>query len=203
MFMALQNKSAYPQICLDLLSYMKENLPDYLSYHSIDHIIDVANVCDHHIKYYDIDDDNAKLIRIAAISHDLGFVASPKDHEERSIVEIKPLLENILDVTEIEVINGMIRATKVPQQPKTFFEEILADADLDYLGRDDYDMLSYGLYKELIHYKVITTDNEWLNVQINFLESHHYHTSYAIEHRSDKKFRKMEELKMQQLKLKC
>ena len=203
MFMALQNKSAYPQICMDLLSYMKENLPDFLTYHSIDHIMDVANVCDKYIKYYDIDNDHAKLIRIAAISHDLGFVASPKDHEERSIVEIRPLLELILDDTEIETINGMIRATKVPQQPKTFFEEIIADADLDYLGRDDYDKLSYGLYKELMHYEVIKTDKEWLNIQIDFLENHHYHTSYAKEHRSDKKLKKLEELKKQKQKLKC
>ena len=203
MFMALQNKSAYPQICMDLLSYMKENLPDFLTYHSIDHIMDVANVCDKYIKYYDIDNDHAKLIRIAAISHDLGFVASPKDHEERSIVEIRPLLELILDDTEIETINGMIRATKVPQQPKTFFEEIIADADLDYLGRDDYDKLSYGLYKELMHYEVIKTDKEWLNIQIDFLENHYYHTSYAKEHRSDKKLKKLEELKKQKQKLKC
>ena len=203
MFMALQNKSAYPQICMDLLSYMKENLPDFLTYHSIDHIMDVANVCDKYIKYYDIDNDHAKLIRIAAISHDLGFVASPKDHEERSIVEIRPLLELILDDTEIETINGMIRATKVPQQPKTFFEEIIADADLDYLGRDDYDKLSYGLYKELMHYEVIKTDKEWLNIQIDFLENHYYHTSYAKDHRSDKKLKKLEELKKQKQKLKC
>ncbi len=203
MFIALQNQSAYPKICFDLLSYMREELPDYLTYHSIDHIIDVANVCDDYIKFYDIDDDQGKLIRIAAISHDLGFVASAKEHEERSILEIKPLLENILDPTEIETINGMIRATKVPQQPKTFFEEILADADLDYLGRDDYDKLSYGLFKELVHYEVIKTENEWLDIQINFLENHRYHTSYAKEHRSDKKFIKLEELREQKLKLKC
>ena len=203
MFMALRNKSAYPQICFDLLSYMKENLPDYLTYHSIDHILDVANVCDHYIKYYEIDEAHSKLIRIAAISHDLGFVASPKDHEERSIVEIRPLLIDILEEAEIEIVSGLIRATKVPQQPKTFFEEVLADADLDYLGRDDYDKLSHGLYKELMHYEVITTKEEWLNVQINFLEIHQYHTTYAKEHRSEKKLAKLRELNGQRLKLKC
>ncbi len=202
MFIALQNKSAYPQICFELLSYMREELPDYLTYHSIDHTIGVANVCNAYIKFYDIDDQSAKLIRIAAIAHDLGFVASQKNHEERSIVEIRPLLENILDVSEIETVNGMIRATKVPQQPQTFFEEILADADLDYLGRDDYDVLSHGLYKELVHYEVIKNDKEWLNLQINFLENHQYHTSYAKEHRSAKKLEKLEKLKAQKLNLK-
>ncbi len=202
MFIALQNKSAYPQICFDLLSYMRGKLPDFLTYHSINHIIDVANVCDDYIKFYDIDNEHGKLIRIAAISHDLGFVASPKDHEERGILEIKPFLKDSLDTTEIETINGMIRATKVPQQPKTFFEEILADADLDYLGRADYDTLSYGLYKELKHYKAVKTDKEWLDLQINFLENHQYHTSYAKEHRSNKKLKKMEELKERKLRLK-
>ena len=202
MYMALRNKSTYPQICLDLLSYMREKLPDYLTYHSIDHIIDVANVCDDYIKYYEISDAHAKLIRIAAISHDLGFIGSPKEHEERSILQIRPLLVDILDDTEIEAINGMIRATKVPQKPKTFFEEIIADADLDYLGRDDYDVLSFGLYEELLYYDMIKTDEEWLDLQITFLENHRYHTSYAKEHRLAKKTEKMEELKAQRLKLK-
>jgi len=202
MIMDLHNKRAYPQICLDLLSYMRDKLPDYLTYHSIDHIIDVANVCNEYIKYYEISDADAKLIRIAAISHDLGFVASPKEHEERIILQIRPLLIDILDDSEIEIINGMIRATKVPQQPKTFFEEILADADLDYLGRDDYDVLSHGLYKEMIHYDMIKTDMELLNIQINFLENHRYHTSFAKEHRMAKKVKKLKALKAQKRKLK-
>ena len=29
-------------------------------------------------------------------------------------------------------------ATKIPQKPQNHYEEVLSDADLDYLGRDDF-----------------------------------------------------------------
>jgi len=92
----------------------------------------------------------ANLIRIAAICHDYGFVVSRLNHEERSIVEIQPFLIPILTSDEVAIVNGMIRATKVPQEPKTFYEEILADADLDYLGRKDYNDISAKLFKEYL-----------------------------------------------------
>lgn len=193
--MELQNKEAYPKICLDLLKEMSEKFPDHLTYHTIEHIIDVANVCDAYIQHYQISEDIARLIRIAAIGHDYGYIFSPEDHEERSITELRPRLNNSYSEEDIELINGMIRATKVPQNPKNFYEEIIADADLDYLGRNDYDSLSGKLYHEFLHFGVVSTFEQWVDVQIAFLENHHYHGDLAIENRSAKKQQKLEELK--------
>ena len=198
--MVLHNKSAYPEVCFELLSYMVDNWPEHLTYHTISHTIDVANVCDHYIEYYNIDKDNADLIRIAAIGHDMGYLVSAKDHEELSIAEITPFLKDLLNETQWDKIKGMIRATKVPQSPTNFYEEIIGDADLDYLGRNDYDKLSAGLYTEFLYYDVVRNDIEWLNVQINFLEKHTYHTSFAKEHRSVLKQKKLAELKEERLK---
>ncbi|MGB5238691.1 MAG: HD domain-containing protein [Flavobacteriaceae bacterium] len=193
--MELHNKESYPKLCLDLLEEMSEKFPSHLTYHTIEHIIDVANVCDHYIKEYKIQDDIARLIRIAAISHDYGYIFSPEEHEERSIKELRPKLNGSFSDEDIELINGMIRATKVPQKPKNFYEEIVADADLDYLGRDDYNELSENLYQEFLHYGVVSNDEQWLELQINFLESHQYHVSLALENRTTKKQKKLSELK--------
>ncbi len=193
--MTLNNKKTYPDICFHILDELKDKLAPYLSYHSYKHIIDVANVCDKYIKLYRIDDDMAKLIRIAAICHDFGYTVSPIDHEERSITLIEPMLRPILTKEEIALVNGMIRATKVPQQPKTFYDKILADADLDYLGRNDYDELSENLHQELLHYGVIKSERQWLDLQIKFLESHEYHTLYAKWNRRKLKLRKLKILK--------
>lgn len=193
--MDLHNKSAYPQVCFDLLSYMEENWHEYLTYHTISHIIDVANVCEKYIGYYNLDEATAQLIRIAAISHDIGYLSSPKNHEEAGIIEIKPFLEPLLDTEQIASINGMIRATKVPQKPRNLCEEILADADLDYLGRKDYDIISEGLYREFLYFKMISNELDWLNIQIQFFENHSYHTAFAIESLSKPKAIKLEELK--------
>ena len=193
--MTLDNKKAYPDICFQILDELKGKLAPYLSYHSYAHMIDVANVCNKYIKLYMIGDDMAKLIRIAAISHDFGYTVSPIDHEERSITLIEPMLRPILTKEEIALVNGMIRATKIPQQPKTFYDKIFADADLDYLGRADYDELSENLHQEFLHFGVIKTEREWLDLQIKFLENHKYHTLYAKWNRRKLKLRKLKELK--------
>lgn len=193
--MVLQNKSAYPKFCLELLSEMKEKWPTHLTYHTLTHIIDVANVCDNYIAHYGIDEDEAKLIRIAAIGHDMGYILSPENHEERSINELSPFLEKELNEQQIEKVNGLIRATKVPQKPISFHQEILADADLDYLGRNDYELLSDRLYQEFLHYGVVKNEIDWLSVQIDFLENHSYHTSYAKENRSAIKLKNLQKLK--------
>lgn len=193
--MTLNNKSKYPPICFQILDELTRNLAPYLSYHSYNHIIDVANVCDMYINLYNIDDYIAKLIRIAAICHDFGYTESPVDHEERSIVLIEPYLKPILKSEEISIINGMIRATKIPQQPTNFYEKIIADADLDYLGRSDYNELSENLHQELLHFGVLKTEREWLDLQIKFLENHEYHTLYAKWNRRKLKLKKLKELK--------
>ena len=195
--MTLNNKKKYPDICFQILNELKVKLAPYLSYHSFEHIIDVANVCDNYIRLYKIDDDMAKLIRIAAISHDFGYTISSIDHEERSIILIEPMLRSVLTKKEIDLVNGMIRATKIPQQPKTLYDKILADADLDYLGRDDYNKLSKNLQQELLHFGVIKTEREWLDLQIKFLENHEYHTLYAKWNRRRLKLKKLKELKKQ------
>ena len=193
--MTLVNQKTYPEICFRILEELKVKLAPHLSYHSYDHIIDVANVCDNYIKIYRIDDNMAKLIRIAAISHDFGYTVSPLDHEERSITLIEPMLKDVLTSSEIDIVNGMIRATKVPQEPQSFFEKIIADADLDYLGRHDYDFLSEKLYQEFLYFGVVKTENQWLELQVKFLENHQYHTMYAKWNRRNLKARKLRELK--------
>ena len=193
--MILRNKNSYPKICFEIIEQLKEKLPNYLFYHSIDHIIDVANVCNDYIEYYNIPEEMANLIRIAAICHDYGFVVSRLNHEEGSIVEIQPFLTPILTSEEVAIVNGMIRATKVPQEPKTFYEEILADADLDYLGRKDYNDISAKLFKEYLHFDIVSNKIEWLDLQIWFLENHKFHTDFAKKNREKLKSEKIKELK--------
>lgn len=180
--MELENISAYPEVCHKILNDLSKKLPGHLTYHCLEHTIDVANVCNRYIDYYMVSERASRLIRIAAVAHDYGYIFSPKEHEERSIVEVRPMLTGYSD-TEIAVIEGLIRATKVPQKPQNLYEEIIADADLDYLGRDDYDQLSQGLYKEFMHFGVVKNDRDWLEVQIKFLDNHKFHTSWAKLHR--------------------
>lgn len=194
--MELENSKAYPIVCHRILDDLSKKLPDHLTYHCLEHTIDVANVCNHYIEYYMVADRVAKLMRIAAVAHDYGYIFSPKDHEERSIEEVRPMLTDY-SAEEVSLIEGMIRATKVPQQPQNMYEEIIADADLDYLGREDYTKLATGLYKEFIHLGVVKNESEWLEVQIKFLQKHEFHTDWAKLNRSDRKQQVLQALQEQ------
>lgn len=184
--MDLDNPKAYPEVCHRILEDLAKKLPEHLSYHSIGHTIDVANVCNSYIEYYLLSDRVANLIRIAAVAHDYGYIFAPREHEERSIAEVRPMLTEYSD-KEIAVIDGLIRATKVPQKPQNLYEQILSDADLDYLGREDYPELSEGLYREFLYFGVVQNEADWLDVQIRFLESHQFHTDWAKANRSKRK----------------
>ena len=58
-----------------------------------------------------------------------------KDHEETG-VEIAGAILPHFDYTEeqIQKINELIMVTKLPPRPKNLLEQIICDADLDYLG---------------------------------------------------------------------
>jgi hypothetical protein len=71
-------------------------------------------------------------------------------------------------------------ATKIPQNPKSHLEEIICDADLNYLGRDDFFSIEEKLYEEMLAFGYIKNTEEWNKVQVDFMRNHHYFTSTAI-----------------------
>jgi len=106
--------------------------------------------------------------------------------------DLAKLLKNILlnhgySEEQSEKIKGMIMATKIPQTPKNHLEEILADADLDYLGRDDFFVIGDKLFEELAIFGIVNSDRDCNLLQEKFLESHHYFTETAIKNRKQKK----------------
>ncbi len=89
----------------------------------------------------------------------------------------------------------MIMATKIPQTPTNLLEEILADADLEYLGTDDFEEIGGYLYQELKEINPTLTLNKWNEIQINFIEKHHYFTEYGQKYLSRTKKKHLTELK--------
>ena len=88
----------------------------------------------------------------------------------------------------------MILATKIPQSPMTLLEKILCDADLDYLGRDDFYQIGNKLHEEMRNGGLIETEREWNLIQKTFLESHRYHTKFARANRENKKGQHLQEI---------
>lgn len=78
---------------------------------------------------------------------------------------------------QISRINGLIIVTKMPQSPETILERILCDADLDYLGRTDYDEISDSLFKEWKAIGRVYSPEQWAELQVDFRSQHRYWTN--------------------------
>ncbi len=171
-----------------VLNRLQEELPEHLTYHGIAHTRDVLNVCNQYIRRFNLSKEDRIMLKIGATVHDMGFLKSPKNHEETGANMAEKMMKEIgMSQKRIDVMRGLVMATKIPQSPKTELEMIICDADLDYLGRDDYPEISKRLYEELSFMKILKTKEEWKNLQINFLKSHSFHTPFAIKNREPKK----------------
>ncbi len=171
---------------INAISMLKESLPDHLTYHSLEHTLDVYNETIRLAKSEKIvSNDDMTILLTAAIYHDMGFVASELNHEQQSSIICMSLLPNYgYSDVEINRVCDIIMATKLPQTPTSHLAEILCDADLDYLGRDDFEQISDLLYDEFKYRKIISDPVTWNNIQVNFFNSHHYFTKTNCELRN-------------------
>ncbi|MFZ4564659.1 MAG: hypothetical protein ACOYNU_14870, partial [Bacteroidales bacterium] len=97
---------------------------------------------------------------------------------------------------EIDEIAGLIMVTKLPQRPYNHCEQIICDADLDYLGRDDFYVNSFKLQYEWQIFDIRKTNlAQWLAIQVKFLSEHQYFTNSASTLRNVKKLEHLEEIK--------
>lgn len=176
---------------IELLEMEMPNLP----YHNIDHIYDVLNSALVIAENEKIGTEEIKLLRLAALFHDAGFIHSPKNHEEKGAQMVREILPAYgFSTDQIDSIANMIIATRIPQSPANHIEKILCDADLDYLGRDDFYEIGGRLLLELKAQGVVETEREWNLVQKTFLESHRYHTRFSKDNREAKKYQHIQEI---------
>lgn len=179
-----------------ILKKLDKELPKHLYYHSLTHTEDVCAAAKMLAGMEQVNRYDTQLILTAACYHDSGFLNCVTGHEEASC---KIASENLPSFkytqAEIELICGMILATRIPQNPKNHLEKIIADADLDYLGRDDFFTISHTLFRELLNTGIISDEAEWDAIQLSFIEGHHYFTKTAIILREDKKQSNLEKIK--------
>jgi len=185
---------------LKLRKYIKkgleEKLSDKLTYHGIHHTLDVLDVTNNYIRRNKIRGRDARLLRIGALLHDYGFTETYKDHEVKGCEIAQEIMPEFgFSQKDIDLVKGLIMATKVPQNPKTEYEKIICDADLDYLGRKDFDPISSSLFQELKNYNILSDELEWNKLQVKFLEGHSYHTAFARKNRQPIKEMRIDAIK--------
>ena len=179
-----------------IVDLLDTQLSSTLYYHGLHHTLDVLNAAMILADEEGVEDrTDLKLLKTAALFHDSGFLNTYKNHEEEGcrIANVHLSLFGYSQ-EEIKKICGMIMATKIPQTPTTILEQILCDADLDYLGRDDFYTIGNTLYKELLVSGAINNEKEWNELQVKFLQGHHYFTDTAQQLRKQPKQARLEEI---------
>ena len=179
-----------------IINVLEQQLSENLHYHSIAHTKDVVNAVERLALAENVTDEGLFLLKSAATYHDAGFVEKYEKNEPvgaRMAEEILPLYGYTLE--HIEKIKELIYVTEIPHHPKNNLEEIICDADLDYLGRADFHEISSRLCQELIEHEKIKDKKHWDQIQIQFLSAHKYFTKTARRTRSKKKLKNLQEVK--------
>ncbi len=178
------------------LERLEHELPAALSYHSVAHTRDeVVPAVERLAMTEGVADDALVLLRTAAWYHDLGFVEQRIDHEAISVRIASMVLPRFsYSPTQVAAIGGIIMATKLPQEPYTLLESLLADADLDLLGRTEFFGRNQDLRAELAAFGMQVSDAQWYGDQLRFFQEHHYWTAAARALRNRQKQLNMEAL---------
>ncbi len=172
-----------------ILQELQSKLAPALSYHGVHHVNDVVNAAMSLAEGECIRDaESLILLETAALYHDSGFMYTYKDHEDAGCEIVQQVLPRFeYNSSQIDIICGMIMATKIPQSPQTHLERIICDADLDYLGRADFEPIASTLFEELKVLNVINDLDTWNRIQVDFLQKHHFWTETAKRAREEVK----------------
>lgn len=167
---------------------LNDNLPPFYTYHNLDHTLYVAAKTREIGEQENCTESELELLYTAGLWHDTGYIHTYVNHEEAGCTLASQYLPGFgFSEEEIELVCGMIMATKIPQSPKNKLEEIIADADLEYLGTEDAASKADLFFKELRHLDPLLTEAEWNRTQISFLQNHHYFTPYCTKHTAPSK----------------
>lgn len=167
---------------LYVVNYLKHNLPAGTIYHSISHTQDVVDAVKTLAKEEKISEEDSECVLIAAWFHDVGYIRGGENHEDASISEAISFLKDHKFYSEgIDKVVGCIKATQMPQAPKSAIEKIICDADLFHVATTSFEDNSKLLRAEweLLEGKTMT-DVEWYQCNSEFLRGHKFYTNFAF-----------------------
>jgi adenylate cyclase len=164
----------------DVYEKISKELPSNLHFHTLDRIKEVYNLVDLYSRAEELSDEESLLVRTAALFADTGYIWTYDEHEEMSISYARELLPKFKYSDEqIEKIAALIEATKRARKPSNRMEEILLDADMNFLARADFVSLNELLYQELKEKNKIESREDWIKMQVVLLSNHKYYTKVA------------------------
>jgi len=152
---------------------------EWLYYHQYEHSLEVKERAMYLWKKEKLSDEDIEILWLAGLFHDTGFILQYDDNEELWAKIAKNYLKTIMYPKEkIKKVEKIILATKPNYtSPKNILEEIIKDADLDNLWRNDFFDKKNKMKLELEMIKKIKMkDPEWDHGSLQLLKEHKFYT---------------------------
>jgi len=187
-----------PEALIELVyKDLSNKLDSKYHYHNLHHTKRVINSAEEIGNHYNLSRDDWRDLLTACLLHDYGFIKSHIDHEEIGAQISKEILPGYyFSDDHIESISSLILITKVAEKPSNLLESIIRDADLEYIGSDDFEKISEYLKKEWLECGVVDNENQFYKIQYEFLLSHNFYTAYMQEKGRDQKIKNIKYAKL-------
>jgi predicted metal-dependent HD superfamily phosphohydrolase len=161
--------------------WFANRVPAHFTYHTFEHTRKVVGQTVEISRAEGVSESRAFALAMASWFHDTGFGLGIDNHELLSCEVFEEFALRYPDAIEFkEEIKDLIKATEYTRKPQNLDEKILRDADLHYLGTDEYEVESNALRSEWANVLGKNySDREWLQINVDFLTSHQFYTSFA------------------------
>jgi len=183
---------------------LTEELPSNFLYHNLTHTKRVFKSTKEIIANNSISEEDVKILLLATLLHDVGYVKGCEKHEEvGAAIGAEFLRSKGVDEAIIEKVSQCIMATVFDSEPTTKLERIIRDADASHFAKDYFQEASELLRQEWkIQGKENNSKRKWLVGNIELLENKHtFYTDYAKEHWTPKKVENIQLMKAELEKL--
>ncbi len=164
-----------------VFNLFKDKLPGDYVYHNYNHTAETVKACKKLSKSYNLTSRDYEVLLLAALFHDTGYITTYEDHELESVKFMKDYLKGNYSDEDIREIESLIMSTKYRTVPDGSLQEILHDADYINLGSKNFDHRADLLRIEWERILQKTyTEEEWANVQLQFLLDTQFKTEEAV-----------------------
>ena len=179
------------------VSYLLLPLEDYY-YHHYEHALDVMERAIYLWGKEWANEDEKEMLALAGLFHDTWFVIQYDKNEYIGSKIARNYLKTILYPEErIKKITELILATIPSRKPNNLLEQIIKDADLDNLWREDFFDKGDKLKKELELIKNIKIkDPDWHHASLDLFHVHTFYTKTQAKEREQQKKENFEKLRL-------
>ncbi len=190
----MNNLYAEEEISEFIFKLFKDKLSNYFLYHNFAHTHQTVETVRELAEDFKLPEEEFENLVIAAWFHDSGYTQGHQNHEEEGIKILKAYFGGQLPDKRFKQIEQLILSTKFGHEQTSLSEEIIHDADYVNMGKKSFSKRAELLRCEWEKTNKKTYDNlEWAELQLDFLISKKFKTSFSVHKFGNRREKNIEE----------